>query len=702
MRWTLVAAYRFADVELDLDRFTVTRAGRRLALEPKAIELLRCLVERPGRLVGKDELLDAVWPGVAVTPNVLTRLVAQLRRELGDDAAAAHIIETVPTRGYRFIAAVAPGLDTLDSPATPAVETPLPAIPDVVPRYRRWRWAAAAGIVVAAVVAAAWMARHQFGPAIPALRPLGGEPGSILDVAFSPNGRWLALSSDRSGDYEIYLRDLDQPQSRPLTADGQRNVHPAWSPDSTRVAFHSNRRHGIWVMDVAGGAARQVAAQGSKPAWSPDGRWIAFQTDEWVVEFVQPGSHLQIVPADGSAPPRALTRAGDPPGGHGAPRWSPDGSLVYFEAQRNGTVPRDIWSVRVRDGLLTQQSATMPPYVIGVEHGPSGVTALAVERPSAGRRLVRVGLGSAPATEVVLDDLPRPVRSASFAPGGRLAALVLAEVRSEVWTVPVTAAGAPTGPAQRLAAGGHPAISPDGRRVAYDLGREIRVRSIDGGGERTVIEGDGLALYPSWGSDRRLFALRADGLTPYLVEADLETGTVTERLRLPQSAAFARVGPDGDSVIATLGDPLYQLARGSLSAGSIAPWPELAGYSFGVWSPDGRWLAAERKVGPSMPMYLIDLRTAEGRPVSPPDGQFWPGAFSPEGTRIAMSVMSERGTWDVEVLDLASGTRTSVTREITPPASSRYPSWSPQGGLIAFDRFSVTGSVYLADVPARP
>jgi hypothetical protein len=84
----VVSRFRFADIELDLDRFEVTRAGRRLALEPKAVDVLRFFVERPGRLVTRDELLDGVWPDVAVTPNALTRVVGQLRRELGDAAGA--------------------------------------------------------------------------------------------------------------------------------------------------------------------------------------------------------------------------------------------------------------------------------------------------------------------------------------------------------------------------------------------------------------------------------------------------------------------------------------------------------------------------------------------------------------------------------------------------------------------------------------
>ena len=697
-----VSRYRFSDVELDVDRFDVTRAGRRLSLEPKAIEVLRFLVERPGRLVTKDELLDGVWADVAVTPNALTRIIAQLRRELGDDAADARVIETVPTRGYRFIAELQPeapvasvGVPPLAPPAALAVAAPAPR--------RRGLVTALAAVVAVALAAWGLLSRQSEAPGSTP-RPLAGENGSILDVTFAPSGRLLALVSDRSGDFEIYLRDLDAPQSRPLTADGMRNVHPAWSPDSTRLAYHSARRKGVWVMAAEGGAARQISPFGSRPAWSPDGAWIVFQSDEWVSEFPQPGSHLLLVPSDGSGPPRALTRAGEPPGGHGAPLWSPDGTTVYFGTARNG--PTDFWSVRVRDGLLTQRAENWQIRVLGLTDGPSGVVAWGVERPFFGDRLLRLGVGDAPARqatlpELVLDRLPAGVRAGSIAPGGRVAALALVEPRDEVWTLPITATGAPAGEPRRLRLGGHPAISPDGRRIAYDFGPEIRVMDIDGANDRRVIDGGRRAMYPTWRSDRRLFALRLIGLSPFLVEADLETGAVTERLPLPRAASFPRVAPDGDTVTATLGEPVNRVGRGSLAARTFEPWPLFDGYSFPVWSPDGRRLALEKKVGGQMPMFVADAVTGVATQVSPADGQFWPGSFSPDGRRVAAGVLAGSGIWNIEVFDLETGARTAVTRETSSEVITRYPNWSPRGDLLAFDRMEVRGTLYLVDLPPR-
>ncbi len=83
-------------------------ADELVELEPKAFEVLRHLLHNPDRLVSKQELFDTVWERTAVTDNALTRVVAQLRRAIGDDARDARYIETVPTRGYRFIGRIEP------------------------------------------------------------------------------------------------------------------------------------------------------------------------------------------------------------------------------------------------------------------------------------------------------------------------------------------------------------------------------------------------------------------------------------------------------------------------------------------------------------------------------------------------------------------------------------------------------------------
>ena len=98
--------YRFDDIEIDLQSFRLFKAGKSLQVEPKALKLLVFLVENPSRMVGRRELIDAVWGDAFVTDHVLNRAIGQLRKLLSDDAKEPRYIETVPTLGYRFIATV--------------------------------------------------------------------------------------------------------------------------------------------------------------------------------------------------------------------------------------------------------------------------------------------------------------------------------------------------------------------------------------------------------------------------------------------------------------------------------------------------------------------------------------------------------------------------------------------------------------------
>jgi DNA-binding winged helix-turn-helix (wHTH) protein len=91
--------YEFDDVSVDLEKFEVIKADIRTHLEPKAFEALVFLIEHRGRLVEKKELLDAVWKDAFVGENAMTRVIAQLRKALGDDRKKQSMIWTSGWRG---------------------------------------------------------------------------------------------------------------------------------------------------------------------------------------------------------------------------------------------------------------------------------------------------------------------------------------------------------------------------------------------------------------------------------------------------------------------------------------------------------------------------------------------------------------------------------------------------------------------------
>jgi len=103
---------QFGAFTLDTVNACLWRDGQRILLPPKPFAVLQYLVEHPGRLVSHDELLDALWPETYVQPQVLRTYMLDLRKILDDDARNPHFIQSIPKRGYCFIAGVAEAMQT--------------------------------------------------------------------------------------------------------------------------------------------------------------------------------------------------------------------------------------------------------------------------------------------------------------------------------------------------------------------------------------------------------------------------------------------------------------------------------------------------------------------------------------------------------------------------------------------------------------
>jgi DNA-binding winged helix-turn-helix (wHTH) protein/tetratricopeptide (TPR) repeat protein len=124
----LAADFRLGDwlVRPSLNR--LSRFGQDVQVEPRTIDVLAFLARHPGRVLTKEEILEAVWERSFVSEATLSHAVAELRRALGDDARRPRFIETIPKRGYRLIAAVAEAdhdpAPPLPAPADPAAPSP--------------------------------------------------------------------------------------------------------------------------------------------------------------------------------------------------------------------------------------------------------------------------------------------------------------------------------------------------------------------------------------------------------------------------------------------------------------------------------------------------------------------------------------------------------------------------------------------------
>ena len=105
--------YVFGAYTLDTQRYELRRGGEPLPLEPKVFDVLTYLVQHCDRLVSKDELLEQVWRGAIVGEAALVRCIVAARKAIGDRPETPPIIQTIRSRGYRFVAPV-----TIAAPAT--------------------------------------------------------------------------------------------------------------------------------------------------------------------------------------------------------------------------------------------------------------------------------------------------------------------------------------------------------------------------------------------------------------------------------------------------------------------------------------------------------------------------------------------------------------------------------------------------------
>lgn len=137
---------RFGAFVLDTARASLTRDGAEVVLRPKTFALLIYLTRHPGRVLGKEELLAAVWPGVVVNDESLSQCVRELRGVLGDEHQA--LIRTVPRRGYRFDTTVTDGA---------------PAASAAAPQRRRW-WIGLTIAGVALIFGASPLWQHPHPP----------------------------------------------------------------------------------------------------------------------------------------------------------------------------------------------------------------------------------------------------------------------------------------------------------------------------------------------------------------------------------------------------------------------------------------------------------------------------------------------------------------------------------------------------------
>jgi len=334
----------FGPFQFDRGERLLRRDGAEIALPPRATGVLELLLERAGRVVSKQSLIDAVWQEAYVTETSLAEAVSLLRQALGDDPQNPRYIQTLHRRGYRFVAPV-----TMERPAAPeavAVSSEKPG------SSRRLAFAsiALAAVAVAGLIAA-WILTRS-APSPPPVRRLLIEipPEETLDLAFSPAialspaGDRLVYVAQRDGAQRLFLRALDHFEAAPIQGTaGAAGLF--FSPDGQWVGFFAGGK--LKKVRLDGGVGGEALALCDSPypygaSWSEDGS-ILFSPNF--------SSGLERVSAAGGAP-RALTTPNAAAGevGHRWPEVLPGGRTALFTVWRRSLGDATIESLDLATG----------------------------------------------------------------------------------------------------------------------------------------------------------------------------------------------------------------------------------------------------------------------------------------------------------------------------------------------------------------
>jgi TolB protein len=178
------------------------------------------------------------------------------------------------------------------------------------------------------------------------LQRLTSNPASDMCPDWSPDGSQIAFISDRDGSRQIYVMNADGSDPHPLTDDVSYKAHPAWSPDGSQIAYVSDRdgNREIYVTALDGSNTWRLTdnpASDMRPDWSPYGQQISFMSDRGGGEW-----EIWVMAADGRYPRRLG------PGVFAA--WSPGGSKLVYYVERTSNHWQDIYLMDLEGNVLKQ------------------------------------------------------------------------------------------------------------------------------------------------------------------------------------------------------------------------------------------------------------------------------------------------------------------------------------------------------------
>ena len=515
---------RFGTFEVDVRAGELRKAGVKLRLTGQPFQVLAILLERPGGVVTREELQKRLWPDTFVdVDHNLNTAINKIREVLGDSAESPRFVETLPRRGYRFVAPVE-GTQTTEVPVGSGVR-----------QESRMPWVRRTSILFVVLVLLAavgfFIYRRLQSPASLAQRTLTRltfDDGLQIGATWSPDGRFIAYSSNRGGKFDIWVQQVSGGDPVQITKGPGHNWQPDWSPDGKYIAYRSeDGEGGLFVVPALGGEGleRRIAPFGYYPRWSPDSSQILFQTTQLTV-----ANRIYIANLSGSPPHEVLRGLFPDSVGSVSAAWHPDGKRITTWAWDTAPAPiPTFWTAPIVGGMAvrTEIPAELMRQVgeagprrewwttdFRFSWAPSG-KAIYFERTSrAARNIWRMSVDPQTLRAGAIERLttgPGFDTELSLSADGKKLAFTGESRRIRAWVFPFDATqGRVSGSGHAVTSPGTdawlPSLSRDGKKLAFSGYRggnlELRETSLSDGREVPIVADDFYSRYfPQWSPD---------------------------------------------------------------------------------------------------------------------------------------------------------------------------------------------------------
>jgi Tol biopolymer transport system component/DNA-binding winged helix-turn-helix (wHTH) protein len=345
--------YKFGEFTLDASERTLTRQGELQPLTPKAIDTLLALVRNSGHVVEKETLLKQIWPDTFVEESTLAQNIFTLRKVLGNDKNnGTQFIETVPKRGYRFIAETTEISETIDdnsaelqtiepvaqiiSAVDHQIDTQVSSQQSVVVNRRKKYALIAIAIIALLAITKVYLRQFRFRNA-PARTELATSmkvarftaTGNSFDAAISPDGKYVVYAVNDAGRQSLWVRQVATSSRVQIVPPSEVSYQGlGFSHDSNYVFYNVWDRKSVGaiykVSSLGGPSTKVVYNVMPSLSISPDGTQITFIRCEATTQ----SQMLMSASIDGSNEKIIALRDNHNPGWFSLPAWSPDGKTI--------------------------------------------------------------------------------------------------------------------------------------------------------------------------------------------------------------------------------------------------------------------------------------------------------------------------------------------------------------------------------------